>query len=96
MAKLLPIGTYVKVTDPGVRDEQGIVRGAKVYIGRVVGYDMGQTKYEIGARYFSWSDWYFMDGGSWAFPTRVEEITEAEATERPKAAEIHALPPKGE
>jgi hypothetical protein len=75
----LPVGTYVRVTE-NWEDARS------PYIGRVVGYDMGRTKYEIGIRYGGWAEWLFADGGSWAFPSWVEEINEAEATQLPTDA----------
>ncbi len=71
MTALLPVGTYVRVRDHGP--------SPRAYIGRVVGYDLFHSKYHIGARYGGWGEWLFLDGGSWAFPGEVEEITEAEA-----------------
>ncbi len=71
MTALLPVGTYVQVREHGP--------SLRVYIGRVVGYDIGHSKYHIGARYGGWGRWLFTDGGLWAFPGKVEEITEAEA-----------------
>lgn len=63
----LPVGTLVRVTPFGDRPP---------YVAKIVGYDMGRTKYEIGARFAGWSEWLFADGGSWAFPGEVETISE--------------------
>ncbi len=71
MTTLLPPGTYVIVHES--------LTSSRAYIGRVVGYDMGHSKYHIGARYGGWGEWLFTDGGSWAFPGQVEEISEDEA-----------------
>lgn len=69
----LPVGTYVRVTEHGLNPRPP-------YIAKVVGTDMGCTKYEVGVRYAVWRSWRFLDGGTWAFPSQVEEISEAEAT----------------
>lgn len=69
MTALLPVGTYVRVTD----HEHPTV------IGKVVGYDIGHSKYEIGVRYAGWGEWLFLNGGTWAFPREVEEIDADEA-----------------
>lgn len=69
MSELFPVGTYVRVT----------VAGRPADIGKVVGYDIGHSKYEIGIRYGGWGEWLFLDGGTWAFPSEVEAIDEAEA-----------------
>ncbi len=71
MKTLLPVGSYVRVTG-------GDAWRADV-IGKVVGYDMGRTKYEIGVRYGGWGEWLFLDGGTWVFPRHVEQIGEDEA-----------------
>ncbi len=71
---MLPVGTYVKVTEHGT---------GRTYIAKVVGYDIGHTKYQLGARYGGWGEWLFLDGGSWAFPRDVAEISEAEALYMP-------------
>ncbi len=79
MDKMLPIGTYVHVTEKhGERTEQ--------YYAVVVGYDMGKTKYEVGKRYAGWGAWRFTSGGSWVFPREVTEVTETEATAIPSEA----------
>ena len=67
----LPAGTYVKVTEQGP--------DGRTYIGRIVGTDLGRTKYEIGVRYACWGRWEFARGGSWAFPSEVEAITAEQA-----------------
>lgn len=72
MAKLLPIGTYIRVVEPGEY-------ARPPYVGVIVGYDMGRTKYELGLRYGGWGEWLFLKGGSWTFPSWTTEITEAEA-----------------
>lgn len=71
---LLPVGTTVKVTDVLPNDRYDADPNPRTYIGRVVGYDMGGTKYQVGARYGGWGRWLYMDGGSWAFPTKVVEV----------------------
>lgn len=67
----LPVDTYVRATQSW-REEPS-------YVARIVGYDMGRTKYQLGRRFPGWGEWLFLDGGSWAFPGEVEEITEEEA-----------------
>lgn len=62
----LPVGTIVRVTERGP--------GARQYVGRIVGYDMWRSKYEIGQRYGGWGEWLYSDGGSWAFASWVEAI----------------------
>jgi hypothetical protein len=71
---MLTTGTYVQVTEPAIAGNP-----PRSYIGRVVGYDMGRTKYHIGARFPAWGEWRFANGGSWAFPSWVTEISKAEA-----------------
>ena len=43
MNDLLPTGTIVRVTESGP--------DGRTYVGRVVGYDLGRSKYEIGLRF---------------------------------------------
>lgn len=80
----LPDGTYVRVEE--VLPETAH-RPARTYVGRVVGTDMGRSKYQIGQRFMGWAEWHFLDGGSWAFPGHVTEITEAEALALPEAVD---------
>ena len=44
------------------------------FIARVVGTDMGRTKYHLGARYCGWNEYLFLDGGTWASPDEVESL----------------------
>jgi hypothetical protein len=67
-AALLPPGTYVVVDEPARGNQP-----AEKYIARVVGYDLFGTKYELSRRY---AGGLFLDGGSWAFPGQVREISE--------------------
>lgn len=69
MTNLLPVGTHVRVTP----------FEGRTYIAKVVGYDLGHSKYELGARFGGWGEWLFGDGGRWAFPREVKAISEAEA-----------------
>jgi hypothetical protein len=69
MSRLLPVATYVKVTPPD----------GPPFVARIVGYDMGHTKYEVGRRYGGWGRWLFADGGTWVLPHEVEAIGAAEA-----------------
>jgi hypothetical protein len=71
MDDLLPVGTVVTVTEP----ETDVLDG-RIYVAKVVGYDMGRTKYELGARYAGWSGWKFTDGGCWASPAWVTPCDE--------------------
>ncbi len=71
---MLTPGTYVRVNEPAIAGNP-----PRSYTARIVGSDMGHTKYELGARYGGWGEWLFLDGGSWAFPSWVTEISEAEA-----------------
>lgn len=73
---LLPVGAYVRVTDAYVT---GDGPNPRTFIGRVVGYDLGHSKYEIGTRYGGWGEWLFTKGGTWAFPRDVEQISKEEA-----------------
>ena len=70
MPDLLPVGTYVRVEEP---DPPGRPDEGAIWWGKVVGYDMGRTKYEIGQEYLPGA---FMDGGSWAFPSWVHRASE--------------------
>jgi hypothetical protein len=72
----IPDGSYVRVCE---RLPEGAAREPRHFVGKVVGTDMGRTKYQIGARYGGWGEWLFADGGSWAFPGEVAVISEAEA-----------------
>lgn len=89
MSKLLPVGAYVLVKDPGCRDS---VTGEQImkpceYYAVIRGYDMGRTKYEVGVRFPGWGRWLFTKGGSWTFPAWCTEVTEEEVNhipERPK------------
>lgn len=69
MTALLPVGAYVRVTEPD----------RLPYVAKVVGYDMGRTKYEVGRRYGGWGEWLFCDGGTWVFPGHAKQISEQEA-----------------
>ncbi len=71
MSALLPVGTFVRVVEQ---------YDGRTYIGKVVGYDLGRTKYSIGMRFPGWDRWLFAAGGSWAFLGEVEQISEEEAT----------------
>lgn len=87
--KLLPIGTYVLVKDPGCRNTAySVYEDAlewliepREYYAIVVGYDMFRTKYEVGSRYPGWGHWLFSKGGDWPFPAWCTEVTEEEAKE---------------
>lgn len=85
MSKLLPVGTYVLVKDPGVRDT---VTGRqhvepREYYAIVRGYDMWRSKYQVGRRFMGWSEWLFSDGGTWAFREWCTEVTEDEVMRIP-------------
>jgi hypothetical protein len=84
---LLAVGTYVRVTERGVA-------GRPSYVARIVGYDLGRTKYQLGRRYMGWSEWLFGSGGAWSFPDETEEISEADAVPDP-AADVEAPYPAG-
>jgi hypothetical protein len=73
----LPDGTHIRYTD-----HQGGQRYA-----RIAGTDMGRTKYEVSDRFMGWSEWRWMDGGSWVFLNQFEVVTEEEATAIPAAEE---------
>lgn len=64
MAELLPVGTVVTVTDPTADLPDG-----RTYRALVRGYDLGRTKYHLGAEY---APGRFCDGGWWAFPSWVQ------------------------
>ncbi len=81
-SEMLAEGTYVQVDE---KLPESASREARSYIGVIVGTDMGRTKYHIGVRYMGWSEWHFLDGGSWAFIGEVTAISEAEALALPEA-----------
>jgi hypothetical protein len=81
--KLLPVGAYVRVTEPSAALSEGS------YIAKVVGYDIGGTKYQVGRRYAGMRGWLFDAGGDWTFPSWCEQITEAEATRIDDSTEDH-------
>lgn len=64
----LPIGTLVQVTERGPN--------ARTYIGKIVGYDIWKTKYEIARRVRMWGEYTFLNGGAWAFPEWVQAVEE--------------------
>lgn len=66
--ELLPVGTVVLVTEPARGDDAA----RPPYVAKIVGYDMGRTKYEIGVRFGGWGEWLFLEGGSWTFPSWCE------------------------
>lgn len=66
MADLLPVGTVVRVTEA----RHGFGTVISEYVAQVVGYDIGRTKYHLGKRYMGWSEYHFLDGGSWGVPAR--------------------------
>jgi len=82
---MLAPGTYVLV-----RRAAADTGSPRCYIGRIVGTDMGRSKYEIGMRFAGWSEWRFLDGGSWAGIGTVTEITEAEALAVPGQENLDA------
>jgi hypothetical protein len=87
---MLAPGTYVRVRERAVVDRQtgAEIRPASTYVGKVVGTDMGRSKYHVGRRYPGWGEWCFHDeGGSWAFIGEVEVIDEADARRVPGTAE---------
>lgn len=62
----LPVGTLVKVYPFPIRKQnpyQAVVRG----------YDMHRSKYELGQEYLPGK---YSDGGSWAFSSEVNPVTE--------------------
>lgn len=61
MAELIPVGSVVTVTDP--------TADGGTYRALVRGYDLGRTKYNLGAEY---APGRFCDGGWWAFPSWVQ------------------------
>jgi hypothetical protein len=65
MPDLLPIGTIVKVTERWPTE--------RTYVGKVVGYDLGRSKYHVGARY---APGLYANGGWWPFPSDVEPAGE--------------------
>ena len=84
-AELLPVGTYVLVQDPGCWDtaQRRMILAPSAYYGRVVGYDVFRTKYELGTRYPGWGRFAFLRGGSWVAPSWCAEVTEREALTAP-------------
>jgi hypothetical protein len=80
-SEMLPKGTYVRVEK---RLPESAHREARSYVGVIVGTDMFASKYHIGQRYMGWSEWHFMDGGSWAFIGEVTVISEEEAFALPE------------
>lgn len=76
MSDLLPIGAYVRFRE---YSHGFAATEERTRVGRVVGYDIGHSKYHLGARYPGWGKWLFAKNGTWVFPNTVEEITEEEA-----------------
>lgn len=66
----LPVGSFVRVTEPG---------DVAPYFARIAGYDMFRTKYEVGRRFPGVSEWRFANGGTWVFPSWVQEVPVSEA-----------------
>lgn len=87
MTTLLPVGTYVRVDDPGCWDtaQRRMVLAPRTYIAVIVGYDVFHSKYQVGARFSGWDRWLFLDGGDWTFPGWCTEITAEEAHHMPPA-----------
>lgn len=88
-SEMLPAGTYVRVDKRlpvdgygSAFEQQRSIRES--YIGVIVGTDVFGSKYHIGGRYMGWSEWHFLDGGSWAFIGEVTPISEAEALALPE------------
>jgi hypothetical protein len=81
-SKRIPDGTYVRVCE---QLPETAHRAPRQYVGRIVGTDMGLTKYQIGRRFGGWGEWRFADGGCWAFIGEVTVISEAEALAVPEA-----------
>lgn len=78
MRDLLPVGTYVLVTERGED-------ACPPYYAIVRGHDLHRTKYELGRRYGGWGTWLFAKGSTWAFPGECRKVTKAEATAIPEA-----------
>lgn len=74
---LLPIGAYVRVDTTKPTADGGME--PETYIGIIRGYDIGRTKYNVGARFQTWGEWKFGDGGWWCFLSEATEITYQEA-----------------
>lgn len=87
MSKLLPVGTYVLVRDPGLKSEWGQrLMEPGEYYAVIRDYDMGRTKYEVGRRFGGWDQWLFGAGNHWTFPSWCTEVTEEEANRTPERA----------
>lgn len=71
---LLAVGTVVMVTPRQIKWLDGTVSEAKPpFKAKVVGYDMGGTKYEVAREI--WPD-HFSSVVEWVFLGQVEEVTE--------------------
>lgn len=64
----LPNGTYIRFAERGIEQ-----------YGRIVGTDLGGSKYEVGARYGGWGEWRFLDGGSWVLLDDFEVVSDLDA-----------------
>jgi len=84
VAELLPVGTVVRVTERRVEQRPFMQPDAlggeyvrtRTYVAKVVGYDLGRTKYNLGIRYATHPPLYVDEGGWWAFPGEVEPYEE--------------------
>ena len=72
---MLPVGTIVRVEEP---DPHGRPDEGAIYWAKVVGYDMGRTKYHLGVEFLPGQ--FMEDGGSWAFPSWVTPDVRTEPT----------------
>lgn len=77
VSSVLPLGAYVRVDTTKPTADGGME--PETYIGIIRGYDLGRTKYNVGARFQTWGEWKFGDGGWWCFLSEATEITYEEA-----------------
>lgn len=80
--KLLPVGTRVLVSETATKYPDGrIIYDKQPKVAKIVGYDMGRTKYELndekfGGGYYNFSTWAFTDNRVQPHPEQDGAVTE--------------------
>jgi hypothetical protein len=77
VSRLLPVGAYVLVRDPGCRDGDRQIIEPRTYAGRITGYSSFHDKYALDVHYGHglWSTGY----PHYTFVAWCEQVTERQA-----------------
>jgi hypothetical protein len=81
VSKLLPVGAYVLVRDPGCRDGERVILEPREYVGHITGYSVFRDKYKISVHY---GRGLWAKSPDYAPTTWCEEITQEQALDTPR------------